>query len=96
MEYVTHLDIILKGIIIKIKYLLIVFVLMWLVEYAEHLIQTIVYSASEKRNLYDDAIMHKTIDEWVRNTLGHLNAIIVVWLVINIKHRLLNIANPMT
>ena len=77
--------------IVYSQYLAVAAVFVCLVKHAEHLYETVVHMPVQIWNLYYYAVVDEALHEWVRHTLGYLNAIVVVGFVIDIKHRLLNI-----
>ena len=73
-----HLGIPTICILINNQYLTIVSVLVCLVKHTQDLHEPVIHSAMQKRYLYDNAVMHKALDEGVGHTLGNLHAVIVV------------------
>lgn len=67
-----------------------------LVEHAEHPLQPVVNLTVKKRYLNNNAVMHKTVNKRVGNALGNHVAIIVVRIMVDIDHRLLNLTDAVS
>ena len=67
-------------------------VLVCLVEYTQHHVQSVIYLSVQSGNLYDDAIVGQTLHEWVWQSFRHHFLIVVAGHVVDIQHRLLDIA----
>ena len=96
MDDILHIVVTFIRLFVKSKDMRVILVSLGLVEDTQNLVQPIVYLPVKQRYLNYYAIVNKTLDEWIGHTLGNHIAIIVVGLMINIDHWLLNIANTVT
>ena len=95
MEDVLHLSVPIVCRLVYVQHLSVAAVLVGLVEDAQHLYEAVVYPAMQERYLHDYAVVHQALHEWVRHPLCHLHAIVVVGLVPDVQHRLLDVSHPM-
>ena len=96
MKDILHISIASIEVFIEFHHMLVVLLLIILVENAQHLIQTVVNLTMKQRNLHNDTTMYQTVYKWVRKTFRYLVAIVIICLMINVKHRYINVTNLMT
>ena len=96
MKYMLHLTVTHIIVLVDIEHLMVVFVLVLLVEYAQYPCQTVVHTPMQKRYLDNDTVMGKALYKRVRHAVCHLVAVIVIRPMANVKHRLLNISHTVT
>ena len=93
-DNVLHIIITLKLLIINLNYLFVVRNIR-LVKQAKNLLQAIVNSTMQQRNLHNDAIMLQTLYKRIRNTLLYFFAIIIISMMVDIYNRLLYLTDTM-
>ena len=96
MEHIHHVGIILIFVLVNIENLLVFRIFPRLVEYAEHLLKTVVHTAFQSRYLHDYAVVGETLNERVFLALLYHLAVVVEHVVVDINHRLLNVADSMS
>ena len=90
-----QLGIVLIGRLVETQHLLVVALLMGLVEYTQHTIQSVARPHTETGYLNNDAIVRQTIYKRIGQSLCHHTTVIVVRLAAHIQHRLLDVAHLM-
>ena len=96
MQYVQHVVVVSILVLVYLKHLLRVALHLSLVEHAEHLFQPVVHIAMQKRNLYDDAIMGKTLHKGLFAAFLHNVAVIVKHVVIYVHYRFIDISDTVS
>ena len=91
MQYVQHVVVVSILVFVYLEHLLRVALHLSLVENAEHLFQPVVHIAMQKRNLYDDAIMGKTLHKGFLAAFLHNVAVIVEHVVIYVHYRFFDV-----
>ena len=93
MEQVHHVGVVFVQFAVKVDNVLVFVRYQCLVEHAQHLVEAVVNFAMQQRYLHNNAIVCETVDKGVRVAVRHLAAIIVKSLVINVHHRLFDVAH---
>ena len=96
MQYVQHVVVVSILVFVYLKHLLRVALHLSLVEHAEHLLQSVVHIAMQKRNLNDDAIMGETLYERLFAAFLHDVAVIVEHVVIDVYYRFIDISDTVS
>ena len=91
MQHVQHVVVVSIFVLVYLKHLLRVALHLSLVEHAEHLFQPVVHIAMQKRNLYDDAIMGKTLHKGFLAAFLYNVAVIVEHVVIYVHYRFFDV-----
>ena len=95
VEDILHVGVVLIVGVVQLYQLPVVLLLVGLVEYAEHPVQPVVDLPVQKRNLDDNAFMDEAVDERVGESIGHLAALVVTGLVVDIEHWHFDVSDPM-
>ena len=96
MEHIHHVGIILIFVLVNIENLLVFRIFPRLVENAEHLLKAVVHTAFQPRYLHNYAVVGETLNERVFLALLYHLAVVVEHVVVDINHRLLNVADSMS
>ena len=95
-EDIHHFGVVFIVVHIETDNLLIARIPLRLVEYAQHLVEPIVYLAVQERYLHDYAVVDQTVDEGVLHSVFHHPAVVVVCVMRYIDHILVDIPHTMT
>ena len=95
MKNVLHLNVASIDILINLQHLSIETILIGLIEYAQHLNESIVNATMKQWYLHNYSIMNKALHKRIGDSLCHLLSIIVVVAVVHLEHRLVNVAHTM-
>ena len=93
MQDVKHVGIALVATLVDVEHLAVESIHLGLVEEAQHLVEAVVDLTAQTGYLHDDAVVHQALHEGIGDALRHLVAVIVVRLVVDIEHGLLDVAH---
>ena len=96
MQHVQHVVVVGILVLVYLEHLLRVALNLGLVEHAEHLLETIVHIAVQKRYLNDDTVMGETLHEWLFAAFLHDVAVIVEHVVIDVYYRFIDISDTVS
>ena len=96
MKHVQHVAVISILVFVYFQHLLCVALHLGLVEHAEHLLESVVHIAMQKRNLHNNAVMCQTFHKRLFIDVGHDVSVIVKHVMIDIYYRLLDVAHLVT
>ena len=93
VQNALHVTVVRVESLVYTQHLFVVVVPVFLVEHAQHHVQAVVYLAMKTRYLHDNALVGQALHKGVWQPMRHHIVVIVACLMVDIQHRLLNVAH---